>query len=147
MPNLSTAALPPDLMDDATEREREGERERGREREREREGVGCGWRRASGHHPRTSRTSQRRVVERFLIMAGPAGDELGTAWLEALGCAGEPGRIVADDRQWVRDELTATIKERIMFFDGGMGTLIQMQGLVEKDFRGKGNKCVLSCLD
>lgn len=57
--------------------------------------------------------------------------------LQLLQSASEQCRVAEDDRSWVRDELTATLKERIMFFDGGMGTLVQQQGLSEKDFRGK----------
>ncbi|KAK3586830.1 hypothetical protein CHS0354_034868 [Potamilus streckersoni] len=36
----------------------------------------------------------------------------------------------------VAAELIQTLKERIMIFDGGMGTMIQQEQLQEKDFRG-----------
>ena len=36
----------------------------------------------------------------------------------------------------VRAEIEATLQERIMFFDGAMGTMIQRLGLQEADFRG-----------
>jgi 5-methyltetrahydrofolate--homocysteine methyltransferase len=36
----------------------------------------------------------------------------------------------------VREEIQATLQERIMFFDGAMGTMIQRLGLGEEDFRG-----------
>lgn len=35
------------------------------------------------------------------------------------------------------DELTTTLLNRIMFFDGGMGTMIQSSKLEEEDFRGE----------
>merc|ERR1711963_1363447 len=54
----------------------------------------------------------------------------------------------------VFDIIEATIKERIMIFDGGMGTMIQQERLEENDFRGtifkdhscnlKGNNDILS---
>ena len=37
----------------------------------------------------------------------------------------------------VAAEIEATLKERIMIFDGGMGTMIQMARLEEDDFRGQ----------
>ena len=33
-------------------------------------------------------------------------------------------------------ELQSTLKERIMIFDGGMGTMIQQYRFTEEDFRG-----------
>ncbi|KAK7103336.1 methionine synthase-like [Littorina saxatilis] len=37
----------------------------------------------------------------------------------------------------VAAEIEATLKQRIMIFDGGMGTMIQMERLEEEDFRGQ----------
>lgn len=37
----------------------------------------------------------------------------------------------------VADEIEATLKKRIMIFDGGMGTMIQQEKLSEEDFRGE----------
>lgn len=37
----------------------------------------------------------------------------------------------------VFDSLRSTLAERIMYFDGGMGTMIQQLGLEESDFRGE----------
>ena len=37
----------------------------------------------------------------------------------------------------VREEVHKTLIERIMIFDGGMGTMIQNLELEEDDFRGK----------
>ena len=34
-------------------------------------------------------------------------------------------------------EIANTLKERIMIFDGGMGTMIQQEKFEEDDFRGK----------
>ncbi len=36
----------------------------------------------------------------------------------------------------VRDEIEAILAQRIMIFDGAMGTMIQREGLQEADFRG-----------
>ena len=36
----------------------------------------------------------------------------------------------------VASQIDATLKERIMIFDGGMGTMIQGYYLEEEDFRG-----------
>ena len=54
----------------------------------------------------------------------------------------------------VWSEIEATLKQRIMFFDGGMGTMIQQERLDEEAFRGsrfpdhpkplKGNNDILS---
>ncbi len=51
-------------------------------------------------------------------------------------------------------EILVTLKQRIMVFDGGMGTMIQKEKLEEEDFRGahfaqhhknlKGNNDILS---
>ena len=40
-----------------------------------------------------------------------------------------PGRVMQND--YIRE----TLKKRIMVFDGGMGTMVQMEGLTEDDFR------------
>jgi hypothetical protein len=48
---------------------------------------------------------------------------------------GEP-TAVQKDRSGIFDELRATLDKRIMFFDGGMGTMIQQLYLSEEDFRG-----------
>lgn len=37
----------------------------------------------------------------------------------------------------VRDKIQSTLQERIMIFDGGMGTMIQKHRLEEEDFRGQ----------
>lgn len=37
----------------------------------------------------------------------------------------------------VRDKIQKTLQERIMIFDGGMGTMIQKHRLEEEDFRGQ----------
>ena len=34
-------------------------------------------------------------------------------------------------------EIANTLRERIMIFDGGMGTMIQQEKFEEDDFRGK----------
>jgi 5-methyltetrahydrofolate--homocysteine methyltransferase len=54
----------------------------------------------------------------------------------------------------VAAEISETLKQRIMVFDGGMGTMIQQERLEEEDFRGaefansakplKGNNDLLS---
>eukprot|EP00041_Stephanoeca_diplocostata_P026308 m.706541 g.706541 ORF g.706541 m.706541 type:complete len:1273 (+) comp22933_c0_seq1:226-4044(+) len=72
------------------------------------------------------------------------------ARIAAINCDGQ----VAKDRSQTFAELNKTMKERIMFFDGGMGTMIQMEGLDEDDFRAdefkdhpkplKGNNDMLS---
>lgn len=37
----------------------------------------------------------------------------------------------------MRDKIQSTLQERIMIFDGGMGTMIQKHRLEEEDFRGQ----------
>ena len=37
----------------------------------------------------------------------------------------------------ITNELVSTLEDRIMVFDGGMGTMIQNLNLSEEDFRGK----------
>lgn len=39
----------------------------------------------------------------------------------------------------VRQRIEATLKKRIMIFDGGMGTMIQNHHFEEADFRGESN--------
>lgn len=39
-------------------------------------------------------------------------------------------------RQEIFDEITNTLKQRIMILDGAMGTMIQKHQLEEEDFRG-----------
>jgi hypothetical protein len=53
-------------------------------------------------------------------------------WKRLEGCdvAGAvPGRVMQNEY------ISETLKKRIMVFDGGMGTMIQMEGLTEDDFR------------
>jgi 5-methyltetrahydrofolate--homocysteine methyltransferase len=40
-------------------------------------------------------------------------------------------------RQEIFDEITSTLKQRIMILDGAMGTMIQKHQLEEEDFRGE----------
>lgn len=49
---------------------------------------------------------------------------------------------VPKDRKAIFDELKAALESRIMFFDGGMGTMIQRLGLSEEDFRGQCLYCM-----
>ena len=37
----------------------------------------------------------------------------------------------------IRDQLLRLLAERILVFDGAMGTMIQGEGLAEADFRGE----------
>ena len=59
---------------------------------------------------------------------------------------GEPTPL-EKDRSGIFDELKATLDERIMYFDGGMGTMIQQLDLSEEDFRGASQSCQHMLLD
>ncbi|WAR19099.1 METH-like protein [Mya arenaria] len=70
-----------------------------------------------------------------------------------MSATSESGDVIGE-KQDVTAEILATLKERIMIFDGGMGTMIQQHRFEEEDFRGsefrdhlknlKGNNDLLS---
>ncbi|XP_041029724.1 methionine synthase isoform X2 [Carcharodon carcharias] len=49
----------------------------------------------------------------------------------------ETGRLEAETRSTLQDELKTILQKRIMVLDGGMGTMIQQHKLEEDDYRGE----------